>query len=398
MGIPFTVQDLNKPDPKLVQRVFEWLAEVLLNTSRDVVAPAMRAAAIDVCGSNADLADRLFAPDSRDLAAFFVLLQRLLAACGIVDFAFSDLLRPTRDRLVRLLSYIINFIRFRESQTAVTDTHFNRAERTKLRLDSLYRTNEQARQRLAELEQSRAASEAAVRERDRRCAELKQRLLELKRASERVQDRLDEVKARSGALRATLHERTEAAVALRQDAAKLRPYTQQSPAALEAALRDISASLATDRAHLEALDRRSRALQTSADTFGLLGADVVACTRLLAELQADLGKEDEEQAKAARHREALSERSNNVRDVERQERLLQKQLDNITARTEKLRRAADDKADGARLRMDDLKALHKRLADERADKLSEMERRKVKIEQTEKKAGAGRHQFRCVRC
>lgn len=46
-----------------------------MNTTRDVVAPAMRAAAEDLYGTDAD---RIFTSDTRDLTAFFVTLRRLM--------------------------------------------------------------------------------------------------------------------------------------------------------------------------------------------------------------------------------------------------------------------------------------------------------------------------------
>jgi kinetochore protein Nuf2 len=55
--------------------VFEWFAELLMNTTREVVAPAMRAAAEDLCG---DDMDRIFTADTRELMGFFVALRRLL--------------------------------------------------------------------------------------------------------------------------------------------------------------------------------------------------------------------------------------------------------------------------------------------------------------------------------
>ena len=71
--------DLQKPKPEVIQRVFEHMAEVVMNTTRDVVAPAMRAAAEDLCGPDAD---RLFTNDTRDLLAFFVALKKLLREVG----------------------------------------------------------------------------------------------------------------------------------------------------------------------------------------------------------------------------------------------------------------------------------------------------------------------------
>ncbi|KAK5244087.1 kinetochore-associated Ndc80 complex subunit nuf2, partial [Cryomyces antarcticus] len=270
-----------KPNPQQIQKVFEWFAELLMNTTRDVVAPAMKAAAEDLCGGDAE---RIFTSDTRDLMGFFVVLRKLLLECGISDFTFSDLYRPTHPRLVRIFSYIINFIRFRESQTAVIDAHFNAAERTKLHIDELYRANQAAEATLQQLERGRKSVDASVREKEARNAELKQRLLDLKRGQERVAERLERTREEQARLRATLEDRTAAALAAKQDAAKLRPYTQQSPAALEAALCDLGARLAADKATAESLDRRARALQTSTDTFAAVATDVTSCTRLLTDL------------------------------------------------------------------------------------------------------------------
>jgi kinetochore protein Nuf2 len=76
IGIKFSVSDLQKPNPQIIQKVFEWLAELLMNTTREVVAPAMRAAAEDICGGGE--AERIFTSDTRDLMAFFVILRKLL--------------------------------------------------------------------------------------------------------------------------------------------------------------------------------------------------------------------------------------------------------------------------------------------------------------------------------
>lgn len=85
IGINFTVADLQKPNPQIIQKVFEWLAELLMNTTRDVVAPAMRAAADDVGGPEAE---RLFTSDTRDLMGFFVILRKLLRE--VVSFIIAS--------------------------------------------------------------------------------------------------------------------------------------------------------------------------------------------------------------------------------------------------------------------------------------------------------------------
>lgn len=286
---------------------------------------------------------------------------------------------------MKIFSYIINFIRFRESQTKVIDEHFNKAEQTKLRIESLFNENQDKEEQLAELERNRIAVERQLQEREKRNTELRQRLLELKKSQERVAEKLERVKEEQSHLKGVLEEKTTTTMSVKQEAAKLKPYASQSPAALEASLRELNSSLASDKSEIDRLDRRARALQTSTDTFTTLITDVASTTRLLTDLQTDLVREEDESMKAVKHRDALSERSANVREVERQEKMLKKQLSNWTARTQKLRATADDRAAEAGRKMEELRTVHAKLADERGERGREVERKRVRIEQVEKK-------------
>jgi kinetochore protein Nuf2 len=280
---------------------------------------------------------------------------------------------------------MINFIRFRQSQTEVINAHFNKSQRTKLRIEELYDEKQAKEMQLADLERNRIATKRLMQEKEQRNAELKSKILALKKVQEAVADKLSHAKTEQERLKAMLHTKAENKENVQREVIKLRPYTQQSPTALEDSLRDLNDRLASDKSQIETLDRRARALQTSTDSFAVVASDVTSCTRLLTDVQSDLSKEEEEIAKASRHRDALADRSNNVRDVERQERLLQKQLGNVNARTEKLKTKADEEAERARNRMEELRSTHQKLAEERGEKGRDMERRRVRIEQTEKK-------------
>jgi len=382
LGIPFTIADLQKPNPIQVQMIFEWFGELLMNKTRQTVDPAMRAAAEDLCG---DFGDALMPPDTRNLMGFFVSLRRLMLDCGVNDFNFMDLYKPTHDRLVKIFSYIINFVRFRESQTSVIDEHCNRAETAKARIEQLYAENQGMEAQLDEMRANRRQMEALVAEKTRRNEELKKRLLELRRSQERVAARLEDAKTKKGELAAELEEKTATKLALKQESAKLRPYTLQSPSALQASLTELSNTLGGDKSHIDSLDRRARALQTSTDSFAVVSGDVASCIRLLEEMAVELGKEEEDNAKNAKQRDALTERGANVREVERTEGLLQRQLAKWTERTETLRAQSGEKAARAKEKMEELRAVHKKLTEERSEKGKDIERRRVRIEQIEKK-------------
>lgn len=239
--------------------------------------------------------------------------------------------------------------------------------------------------RLDEMRRQRKSMDALAREKTKRNDELKARLLELKKGQERIAERLESVKNEKGRLTSHLEEKTEKSIGVRRESEKLRPYVSQSPAALQQNLIELSDNLAKDRSRIDGLEKRTRALQTSADTFGVVLNDVNSCTKVLEEVSTELQKEDEENLKAAKRRDALSERGNNVREVERHEAMLQRQLKRWLERTEAVRNNHKEKQDSAKAKMEELRSVHRGLTDERSEKGKEMERRRVRIEQTEKK-------------
>ncbi|TLD27366.1 hypothetical protein PspLS_05103 [Pyricularia sp. CBS 133598] len=380
----FDFSDLEKPNPLQVQMIFELFAEKTMNVTRETVDPAMRAAAEEVCGS-ADFGEALMPSDTRNLMGFYAAFRQLLVACGVPDFSFSDMYKPTHKRLVHLLSYLINFVRFRQGHAELFVEHFDRVQETKNRIDVLYSENQEMDARLDDMRRNRRAMESLAQEKTRRNEDLKRRLLELRRNQERVAARLEEAKARKTELAQQLEQRTAEKLGLKQESSKLRPYTLQSPSALQASLADLSNTLNGERAHIDSLDRRARALQTSADSFTVVCADVASCIKLLDEIATELAKEDEESAKKSRQRDALAERGADVKEVERAESLLQRQLAKWNERTERLREQSSQRAQEAKEKMEELKAIHKKLNEERTEKGRDIETRRVRIEQTEKK-------------
>ncbi|KKZ62707.1 kinetochore protein nuf2 [[Emmonsia] crescens] len=359
IGVPFSVADLVKPNPQQIQLVFESFAELLMNATRETVEPAMRAAAEDICPDHVDL----IPPDTRNLMGFFMSLRKLMVECGVNDFAFTDLTKPTHDRLVKIFSYLINFVRFRETQTAVIDKHFSKSETTKARIEALYAENQEMQQRLADMSRQQKAMEGPVNEKIKRNDELKVRLLELRRSQERVAESLERVKAEKARKQTYLEEMTEKILKSRLESEKLRPYVLQSPATLQASLTDLSDSLMRDKLQIDNMERRM----------------------LLEDIALELQKEEEEDARAIRNRDALTERGNTVREVAQTEKLLQRQLSRWHERTEALRKSSREKQELAQARMEELREIQKQLREERAEKQRDMERRRIRIEQTEKK-------------
>lgn len=383
LGIPFTIDDLRKPQPQQIQRLYEELANLCMSVTRDTVAPAMSAAASDIVG--ADVADRLYSSDIRDLMGLFVRLRQFMVVCQVNDFGFADLFRPTYPRLQKILSYVINFVRFREGQAPTVSEFVEEKERLAVRVQQLVGGNEKLAENLVRLQERRKETERLNKSKEEELENARRRLLELDRQKNKTmhdgQRATDELK-RLGML---FDEKEALLQSTSSEASKLRPYTFQKPDALETNLRDLNSTLQAEKSQIETLERRTRALQTSSDSFTIASQDVTACVRVLNDLSAEYAKEEEQLAKAARFREALSEKTNNVQGVEREEKLLQKRLDTIYAKTKKLRSGAEEKSVQAKVRMEELKEEHAIMVKERTERSKEVDRKRIKIEQTEKK-------------
>lgn len=410
IGIPFTVTDLLKPNPQQTQMVFEWFAELFMNTTRETVEPAMAAAAEDVSGNFAEI----YPPDSRNLMGYFASLRKLMMQvwpiliyefaptfipneacvltifamryqCGINDFTFADLTRPTYERVAKIFSYLINFVRFRESQTAAIDEHFSKSETMKSRIETLYSENQEMEQRLEEMKGQRGAVEGQVKEKTKRNDELKTTLRELESNQKQVAENFESAKAEKAKKQALLEEKAEKTLKTRNECEKLRPYVSQSAETLQSNLTELSNNLGRDRSQIGTMEKKIRALQTSIDSFNVVSNDVQGCIKALEDIASELQKEEEEDGRAMRNKDALAERRNTVKEVGQTEKLLQRQLARWQERTEALRKSSQEKGQQAQARMEELQQVQKQLREERAEKQQDMERRRIRIEQTEKK-------------
>lgn len=117
----FTAADLQSPKPRQIQLILEWFVSLLLNATPTTIEPTMRAAAEDVCGEYADVFSNAY-----NFIGFWGSLRKVLIACGVNDFTLNDLYKPTYERVAKVFGYLINFVRFRESQTNDIDEHFNK--------------------------------------------------------------------------------------------------------------------------------------------------------------------------------------------------------------------------------------------------------------------------------
>ncbi|KAI5840730.1 Nuf2 family-domain-containing protein [Morchella snyderi] len=377
LGVTFSLDDLKRPTPQKTQLVFEMFAELLMGVRRETVEPIIRSASEQL-----DHPETLHEPSA--LMAFYASLRTLLQECDIHDFTFNDLAKPDTKRLIKIFSYVINFTRFREGRAGEIGEHLAKAEKIRDAIEARAQENEELAARVEALRARRAREEPLIEGVRRDVEALTEELRGMSKREKALSAEYGRLRKDKEAYIKTLEDRAFFVTRTRQEAEKIRPYIVDSPEKLQGVIVDMGATLAAEKAEAEALERRARALQTSADSFAVVEADVMAAIKIMEECEAELVKEEESARKAARHFDVLTQKQTEVREAERSEQRLQRQLQNATDKIARARESGESKSASAQKKMRELKEAYKQLARERAERDKDMEKKKIIIEKIEK--------------
>lgn len=123
LRIPLNDQELNKPNPIVVQRILEHFADIFMGIPKDSFSSVQPSFGVMEMLEYPDLH-----LDSISLVSFYRTILRLMVEVGIDDFSLKDIIRPEGPRLRIILSAVINFAKFREEQLAVFEEFSRRSE------------------------------------------------------------------------------------------------------------------------------------------------------------------------------------------------------------------------------------------------------------------------------
>lgn len=297
----------------------------------------------------------------------------------------NDLYRPDARRFRRIFSCVVNVIRFKEEQAKHIDQGFNRMLETRTKVELLDEEKREKEKILQDRQENKEQYEQMLADKEAECATLTQGIADNAVSMRNIADRFDEEREEKKRLKTMYRDRKQETLAVAAEAAKLKPYTEHSPAALEAELKALENSVQSSRAEIERLERRSRGLQTSAETFESLQAEVSDLAVLLREIQAEIKREEETAKDTSRNRDLISERSITITEIEAEESRLRENLGAWQRRTEELRDGSRLKSEQTQARMEELHAAFKRLRTERQNKGEDIDMARMRIERVEKR-------------
>jgi len=119
--------------------------------------------------------------------------------------------------------------------------------------------------------------------------------------------------------------------------------------------------------------------------MSVIEGDIQSCIKLMEECEVELTRVEEQSRKLARHREQLEGRQLDMKEVDVKEQQLLRQLANAEDKLARVRRTAVSKREAAQKKMQTIREEYNIMAQERAMRMQEMDKKKAMIEQTEKK-------------
>lgn len=309
--IKITEEDLRRPSAALVQQFYDFFIDFFHGLRRDTVEPITAAA-------SEDLENYETLCDGRNAMAAYRKLLDLMRVCGVRDFGAQDLIRPESGRVIRIFSHVINFFKFVEQKALdVFREQSGKALSTKETIDTLVEEISELEKTVQELEEKRRAEIPLIERTQEEYNSKLEKLRGHKKEESVVREHFQVAKQEKNALIAKMKDLEEQIVMAKQEAAKLQPYVLDSPEKLQSTTASKSAQMNAQRAEVDAMERKIRALQTSADSFGVVESEIMKSIKTMEDIEQDLVRKDEVSTKAARQAEAFTRKESDVNSIRR---------------------------------------------------------------------------------
>ncbi|KAG4303079.1 hypothetical protein PCANB_000671 [Pneumocystis canis] len=378
LGIPFSEEDLSKPNTHRMKLVYEAFSDILMGIAWENYDRAVRA-----CQDELEYSEIYM--DSLSLIIFHQKLVKLMTEVGIDDFSIRDLVKPEPVRVKKILSAVINFAKFREERMPVFEIHAQKAESYVSKHQDLVFQNQELSDELKRLKTKQENEVSLIKKSKEINLALTNDLRELKKIQTSLTNEIDVLKREKAEIAERLTNNQFITVNTKQECMKLRSKIVHSPEKLKQLISDMGTSLASEKSSIASLEKKSRELQNKIDAIGIVEQDILNCIKLMEECEIEIDRVEEASRKVAKHQEMVDQKELEVREVEIRDQQLNRQLANAEDKLARIQRSAEAKRETAQKKMSEIRKEYNIMTVERAERVHEMDRKRAIIESTEKK-------------
>ncbi|KAF0753097.1 hypothetical protein AaE_005819, partial [Aphanomyces astaci] len=226
--------------------------------------------------------------------AFFRTSKKLLEACGVDDFTWRDIQKPTLKRLRYLLSAIINFSKFKEERKVHFDQSLTYLDTLQ---DNLLRTKQQVedenvalRRQLEELQSKQAAEAPALQVVIDECAAMEVDIGVLNTRQSVLQPEVKALKAQVAQLNDDIQSLNFTIVDAKKTIRSMEAKVVNSPARQKSEIVSIAQQMDEAKEEVNALDGRTAELDGIHDTVSKAVKDLEKVNDLLEAIEGDMNK------------------------------------------------------------------------------------------------------------
>ncbi|KIY70025.1 hypothetical protein CYLTODRAFT_420115 [Cylindrobasidium torrendii FP15055 ss-10] len=340
--LTITPDRLTRPTSDTVEPIYSFCVELVTGITREDIEDAVTISLEQLQTRDED--KNLFYASSLNQRILFHHITRVTKASGIDDFLMGDLIAPKPGRTQRVLSAIVNFLKYAMQECGPHVTAMEKeAEAKNAELAQSYQELEAARKELQDAKAKIAAEEPICEKHRKHIAELKAKILFLRdqhgsvaQDLQLLRDQKKELVARKQALNLEIDRVNDLVI-------RTKSNVVQSPERIKRRIGEMSDNVKNDRDAISDLESRCRQLQAKINAFSEIAHDVRGCYEQLQVVAQAL----EDRVMVTRDlnelRETLQTREIEYKELELRQARMQKQLENANEKLAHVSRHMGDK-------------------------------------------------------
>lgn len=300
------------------------------------------------------------------LALQLLTLHRYLAiffsTCGINDFVLTDIARPDGYRIRRILSAVINFIRFREDQSPKFDHLANECEATADKVSEVQAENSATMQKInaikeklemdSENDESNRKNLQYINSYNRK---LETKLRELKVMQERLTKEHDDYKQEKALLAKKLYDINFLYNETQEQVANLTKYAETDLSILVKITEDLSNDLSSMQTNYKNLEKSYQNMGITIDSIQVNEINLKDLLKLAEDITRNVEKRQIEGKILKDNQDNLDELTRKQMELEGQILIVQNQLNKLNKKYQDLIVQADKKESAVKLKLEETK-------------------------------------------
>lgn len=298
-------------------------------------------------------------------------LTRFLYACGINDFTLMDLGKPDGFRTRRILSAVINFIRFREDQSAGMEELAKEAEENAENVNLIQEENVNI---LKKINENKEKLEIDYETGDKRAnlqyvnsynRKLENKLRELKTVQEKLTKEHDDYKQEKTNLAQKLYDLNYLYNETQESVENLTKYSDADLSVLEKIIQDLNSDLVNMQTTLKNLEKGHQNMGITIDSIQVNEISLKDLLKLAEDVIRNIEKELIELKILRDNQETLDELTRKQMELAGQILIVQNQLNKLNKKYQDLINQADKKESAIKLRLEEAKLEYDKILGEK---------------------------------